>query len=160
MALKKPLPPGADAVSPSESARQIGFLIRKFYQKNQAIWQALCPDEAMTSVQSAALSVLLRDGPCTLTTLGRAAAMDPATTRGVVAPLPRRGLVSVIAAPAGRRHVIVELMPPGDYLGLMAEVMPQIAEATLTPLNPAERVALEYLLRKVTDGEPPTGSRP
>ena len=41
-----------------------------------------------------------------------------------------------------------------DYLESMAEVMPRIAEATLTPLNPAERVALEYLLRKVTDGEP------
>ena len=155
MASKKPLPPGADAVSPSESARQIGFLVRKFYQKNQAIWQALCPDEAMTSVQSAALSVLLRDGPCTLTTLGRAAAMDPATTRGVVDRLQRRGMISVIDDPADRRKVIVQLMPAGhDYLELMADVMPQIAEATLTPLNPAERVALEYLLRKVTDGEP------
>ena len=141
MASKKPLPPGADAVSPSESARQIGFLVRKFYQKNQAIWQALC--------------VLLRDGPCTLTTLGRAAAMDPATTRGVVDRLQRRGMISVIDDPADRRKVIVQLMPAGhDYLELMADVMPQIAEATLTPLNPAERVALEYLLRKVTDGEP------
>ena len=153
-AARKPLPPGADAASPSESARQIGFLIRKFYQKNQAIWHTLCPDQVMTSVQSAALSVLLRDGPCTLTTLGRAAAMDPATTRGVVDRLQRRGMISVIGDPADRRKVIVQLLPAAHtYLAAMAEVMPKIAEATLTPLNPAERVALEYLLRKVTDGE-------
>ena len=155
MASRKPLPLGVDELSPSESARQIGFLIRKFYQKNQAIWQRLCPDEAMTSVQSAALSVLLRDGPCTLTTLGRAAAMDPATTRGVVDRLQRRGMISLIDDKADRRKVIVQLLPAAHaYLDAMAETMPWIAEATLTPLNPAERVALEYLLRKVTDGEP------
>jgi hypothetical protein len=35
----------------------------------------------------------------------------------------------------------------------MAPAMPRIAEATLNPLNPAERVALEYLLLKVTGSD-------
>jgi DNA-binding MarR family transcriptional regulator len=138
-------------VSHAESARQIGFLIRKFYQKNQAIWQALCVDDQMTSVQSATLSVVHRDGPCSLTALGRAAAMDPATTRGVVERLRVRGMISLIGDAADRRKVIVQLEQPArDYLAAMASAMPRIAEATLNPLNPAERVALEYLLLKVT----------
>jgi len=135
----------------AESARQIGFLIRKFYQKNQAIWQALCVDDQMTSVQSAALSVVQRDGPCSLTALGRAAAMDPATTRGVVERLRVRGMISLIGDATDKRKVIVQLEQPArDYLAAMATAMPRIAEATLEPLNPAECVALEYLLLKVT----------
>jgi DNA-binding MarR family transcriptional regulator len=137
--------------SSAESARQIGFLIRKFYQKNQAIWQALCVDDQMTSVQSAALSVVQRDGPCSLTALGRAAAMDPATTRGVVERLRVRGMISLLGDATDRRKVIVQLEQPArDYLAAMADAMPRIAEATLKPLNPAECVALEYLLLKVT----------
>ncbi len=142
----------AEQTSPVEAARQIGFLIRKFYQKNQAIWQALCVDDQMTSVQSAALSVIQRDGPCSLTALGRAAAMDPATTRGVVERLRVRGMISLIDDPADRRKVIVQLEQPArDFLTAMGDAMPRIAEATLTPLNPAERIALEFLLLKVTD---------
>jgi DNA-binding MarR family transcriptional regulator len=135
-----------------ENTRQIGFLIRKFYQKNQAIWQQICVDDQMTSVQSAALSVVFRDGSCSLTDLGRAAAMDPATTRGVVERLRVRGMISLIDDPADRRKVIVQLEQPArDYLAAMAPNMPRIAEATLNPLNPAERVALDFLLRKVTE---------
>jgi DNA-binding MarR family transcriptional regulator len=149
MATKKPNTPPPDE---AESARQIGFLIRKFYQKNQAIWQQLCVDDQMTSVQSAALSVVYRDGPCSLTDLGRAAAMDPATTRGVVERLRVRGMISLIDDPADRRKVIVQLEPAArDYLAAMAPNMPRIAEATLSPLNPAERLALDFLLRKVTE---------
>ena len=140
----------------------VGFLLRKFYQKNQAIWQALCPDKQMTSVQSAALSVLHGGGPCTLTTLGRAAAMDPATTRGVVDRLRRRGMISLQSDPVDRRKVIVQLEPAAQaYFTAMAATMPRIEEATLAPLNPAERIALEYLLHKVTgtdkaaDTDPP-----
>ena len=153
VANRKPAKPADPLWEEHENARQIGFLIRKFFQKNQAIWQSLCPDKTMTSVQSAALSALVREGPCTLTTLGRAAAMDPATTRGVVDRLHRRGMIALIDDPADRRKVIVQLLPAAhDYLALVTRVMPGIADATLVPLNPAERIALEYLLRKVTGG--------
>ena len=135
-----------------EAAPPIGFLIRKFYQKNQAIWQALCPDQQMTSVQSATLTALAQNGPCSLTELGRAAAMDPATTRGVVERLRQRGMIALLGDPADRRKVIVRLEAAGaDYLAVIAPVMPRIAAATLKPLNPAERLALEFLLLKVTE---------
>jgi DNA-binding MarR family transcriptional regulator len=139
---------------PRKAAPPIGFLIRKFYQKNQAIWQTLCPDPQMTSVQSATLSALRELGPCSLTDLGRAAATDPATTRGVVERLRQRGMITLLDDPADKRKVIVRLAPPGlRFLATIDPVMPRIADATVAPLNVAERLALEYLLLKVTDAE-------
>jgi MarR family transcriptional regulator, lower aerobic nicotinate degradation pathway regulator len=132
----------------------IGFLIRKFYQKNQALWQAMCPDAQMTSVQSAALSSIQRLGPCSLTELGREAAMDPATTRGVVERLRQRGMISLLDDPADKRKVIVRLEPAAQrYLQTIAPVMPRITDGTLRPLNIAERLALGFLLLKVTEAD-------
>jgi DNA-binding MarR family transcriptional regulator len=132
----------------------IGFLIRKFHQKNQALWQAMCPDPQMTSVQSAALTTIRRLGPCSLTELGRAAAMDPATTRGVVERLRQREMIALFDDPADKRKVIVRLEPRGHrYLTLIEPVLPRISEATLAPLNVAERLALEFLLLKVTEAD-------
>ena len=108
----------------------------------------------MTSVQSTTLHALRRSGECSLTELGRAAAMDPATTRGVVERLRQRGMIALLDDPSDRRKVIVRLEPAGKkFLAAIDPVLPRITEATLTPLNVAERLALEFLLRKVTDVE-------
>ncbi len=130
----------------------IGYLIRKVYQKNQAIWQAMCPDPQITSIQTATLTVLDHLGPCSLTELGRAAAMDPATTRGVVERLHQRGMISLMDDSADKRKVIVRLEQPGfRFLAAIAPIMPRITDATLRPLNIAERLALEFLLLKLTE---------
>jgi MarR family transcriptional regulator, lower aerobic nicotinate degradation pathway regulator len=132
----------------------IGFLIRKVYQKNQAIWQSMCPDQQMTSMQSATLTVLDHLGPCSLTELGRAAAMDPATTRGVVERLHQRGMIALMDDPADKRKVIVRLEPPAlRFLEIISPIMPRITDATLKPLNIAERLALEFLLLKLTEAD-------
>ena len=142
------------AAGKSELTRHIGFLIRKFYQKNQAIWQQLSKDPQMTSVQYAVLTVLQRNGPSSLTEIGQEAAMDPATTRGVVDRLRARGMISLNIDSKDRRKVIVGILPPGsDFLHKMDPAMPQVADATLQPLNPAERLALEFLLLKVTNSD-------
>ena len=134
--------------------RQIGFLIRKIYQKNQVLWQSLCVDGQTTSVQAATLRVLLNLGPSSLTVLGRAAAMDPATTRGVVARLRRRGMISLASDARDRRKVIVAIEQPGlHFLRRMDRVMERIAAATLDPLTAAERRTLQALLLKVTAAE-------
>lgn len=131
---------------------EVGLLIRKFYQKNQAIWQARCIDPHMTSVQYALLNTVAKLGPSSLTEIGRHAAMDPATTRGVVDRLVARGMISAKPSKRDRRKVIVSLEAPArEHLAAMATVVPQIAHATLAPLNPAETVALKYLLDKVTE---------
>jgi len=132
---------------------QVGFLLRKAYQFNMAIWQSLCIDPQLTSVQTAVLAVLHDMGPCSLTTLGREAAMDPATTRGVVDRLRERGLIVLLDDMTDRRKVIAQLVEPGRRLfENMIPALAKISEQTMVRLNPAERVALIFLLRKMAYG--------
>jgi DNA-binding MarR family transcriptional regulator len=132
----------------------IGSLLRRVYQRNQSIWQALCIDDQVTSVQANALYVLAQMGPCSLTKLGAGAAMDPATTRGVVERLSRRGMIRLSGDEADRRKVIVDIEDSGRaFLKAMEPILDRIADETLRPLNVAERVALEYLLRTIADAE-------
>jgi len=134
---------------------QIGFLIRKLYQKNQIIWNELCLDDQITSPQAAVLFTLSRQGPCSLTELGRATAMDPATTRGVVDRLNKRQMISLQDDETDRRKVILHLDLAGrHFVEKMRPVIPQIADVTLSPLNVAEQVALHYLLVKLTQDDP------
>ena len=143
-----------DIATASDLGRHIGFLIRKIYQKNQGIWQALCPDPQLTSVQFAVLDVVLRKGPCSLAEVGRAAAIDSATTRGVVDRLRLRRLIALDSDSRDRRKVIVRLQPAGERMVRdMQPVLAGITEATWSPLNPAERVALRFLLLKATEDD-------
>jgi DNA-binding MarR family transcriptional regulator len=135
-------------------AQQIGFLIRKLYQKNQVIWNELCLDDQITSPQASVLFTLSREGPCSLTELGRATAMDPATTRGVVDRLHKRKMITLQDDETDRRKVILHLDEAGRlFVERMHPVIPSIADATLSPLNVAEQVALHYLLIKLTQHE-------
>jgi DNA-binding MarR family transcriptional regulator len=139
-------------------AQNVGFLVRKLYQKNQTIWQATCPDPQLTSVQFAALNTIFRMGPSSLAEIGRAAAMDAATTRGVVDRLRARDLLTLETTSQDRRKVIVKLEPAGEAIvQTMQATVQSIADATLHPLNPAERIALQFLLLKATDGAEPAG---
>lgn len=131
---------------------RIGYFLRKMHQKNQGIWQEHCPDKSLTSVQAAALTVLYYQGPCSLSELGAAAAIDLSTIRGVVERLHKRELVSLQTDEFDGRKVIVKLEPEGE--ALLTEIVPimrRIIDLTLVPLNPAERVAFEYLIQKLID---------
>jgi MarR family transcriptional regulator, lower aerobic nicotinate degradation pathway regulator len=141
--------------------KQVGFLLRKASQRNLTIFQKRAPVPSLTSVQAAALIVLLDESPCSLTTLGRAAAMDPATTRGVAERLSEKGWVSFVADKKDKRKVMVRLEKKGRQLALdLVPVLYAIAHETLEPLNEAERVALVYLLAKIANGsEQPDSER-
>jgi DNA-binding MarR family transcriptional regulator len=129
---------------------RVGFSLRKIHQKNQAIWQELCPDPSLTPVQAGALSVLYYQGPCSLSELGAAAAIDLSTVRGVVDRLRKRRLVSTKTDKRDGRKVIVRLEPAGEELIVqMMPIMRRIADETLKPLNPAERLAFEFLVQKL-----------
>jgi DNA-binding MarR family transcriptional regulator len=139
-------------------AQNVGFLVRKLYQKNQTLWQTTCPDPQLTSVQFAVLNAIFRMGPSSLAEIGRAAAMDSATTRGVVDRLHARDLVALESSSQDRRKVIVTLTPAGGaVVQTMQTTVQSIADATLRPLNPAERIALQFLLLKATEGTEPAG---
>ena len=133
--------------------KQVGFLLRKASQRNLTIFQKLAPVPSLTSVQAAALIVLVDHSPCSLTTLGRAAAMDPATTRGVAERLSEKGWVSLVSDSRDKRKVMVKLEKKGRQFALdLIPVLNRIADETLSPLNEAERIALVYLLDRVANG--------
>jgi MarR family transcriptional regulator, lower aerobic nicotinate degradation pathway regulator len=130
----------------------IGHLLRKAYQNHSAIFQNLCIDPQLTSVQLATLFAVSASGLSSLRDVGRAAALDPATTRGVVDRLKLRGLVVLSPDVNDKRKVLVDLSLAGHRL--VKEMIPcsrKIGEKTLEALNPAEQIALTYLLKKITE---------
>jgi DNA-binding MarR family transcriptional regulator len=129
---------------------QVGFLLRKAYQSHSLLFQRMCPDPQLTTAQFAVLCSIRDAGACSLTDIGRAVVMDPATTRGIVGRLQERKLVSLANDEIDRRRIIVDLNDKGR--ALLSDIIPHamaITEATLDPLNSAERIALLYLLSKL-----------
>lgn len=138
-----------------ELRKQVGHLLRKAVQKNQAIYSRLCVDPRMTSVQFAVMYVLEKHGPCSLALIGRHATIDAATTRDVVKRLEARGLVATRQDPEDKRKAIVTLEPDGQELvNAMRPRSQRVAELTMEGLTPAEQVALVYLLEKITAAPP------
>jgi DNA-binding MarR family transcriptional regulator len=132
--------------------QQVGHLLRRAYQRHTAIFQRLCPDPQLTSVQLAVLCALSERQASSLSEIGRAAAIDLATTRGVVERLEQRKLIALLADKTDKRKVIVVLEEAGRRL--LQEILPhahQITRQTTSSLNPAELVALDFLLRKLVE---------
>jgi DNA-binding MarR family transcriptional regulator len=140
-------------------SKQIGHLLRKAYQRHTAIFQKFCIDPQLTAVQFVVLCVIGENSPCFLTTISRAAALDPATTRGVVERLSKRNLITIAQDNVDKRRVVAQLQEEGRQL--MQDMIPyslKITDATMAGLSPAERVALEYLLMKIADLDEAQGS--
>ncbi len=129
---------------------QIGHLLRRAYQRHLAIFQANASDEQLTSTQFVTLCALRDHGPSNQTELVRATGVDQATIRGIVDRLKRRRLVEFLADAQDRRKVVVILTQDGERV--LEDMIPsarRISELTMGDLNPAERVALLYTLRKM-----------
>ncbi len=129
---------------------QIGHILRRVYQRHIAIFQQAIPDRQLTSVQFAVLVTVRDAGPASLTKVGEATAIDPATLRGVVSRLTERGLLLVADDPEDGRARLLTLTTSGDEL--LDRLVPsalEVSQATLKPLNCAERIALLYLLKRM-----------
>ncbi|HFF9781070.1 MarR family winged helix-turn-helix transcriptional regulator [Serratia marcescens] len=136
---------------------QVGHLLRKVYQRHVAIFQQNVGDSQLTAVQFITLCAVRDMGPSSLTELVQVTAVDQATIRGIVERLKARELITVTPDPIDRRKVVVGLTDAGG--ALLAETVPQaakITELTFGTLNPAERIALIFLLNKMLE-EPATG---
>jgi DNA-binding MarR family transcriptional regulator len=84
----------------------------------------------------------------------KATSVDQATIRGIVERLKARGLIDLSKDTVDGRKVVISLLPKGE--ALLEEMYPRaylISEKTVSRLNPAERVALLFLLRKIADDE-------
>ena len=127
---------------------QVGHLLRRAQQRHLGVFAAVIPE--LTTTQFAALARLVELGPVSQNQLGRAAAMDAATIKGVVGRLVARRLVETAPDPDDRRRLVVGPTPEGR--ALYARVVPQALEATrrtLEPLTPAEAAHFVALLRKL-----------
>ncbi|OLP45945.1 MarR family transcriptional regulator [Rhizobium oryziradicis] len=131
---------------------QVGHLLRRVYQRHLAIFQENAFDPSMTSVQFMTLCVLRDRGPSSQSELVRATAIDQGTIRGIIERLTARGLISLARDEQDGRKVIMALTPEADaLLDNMVPSAQTISELTMGSLNPAERVALIYLLKRLLD---------
>lgn len=136
--------------APYDFTEQVGHLLRKAYQRHMAIFQQQVGDAQLTAVQFITLCAVRDRGPSSLTELVAATAVDQATIRGIIERLKARELVDLGHDAQDKRKVIVHLSEAGrDVVERTVPLALEISEATLAHLNPAERVAMSYLLRKM-----------
>jgi DNA-binding MarR family transcriptional regulator len=147
---QRPQPPTADPTADYRLEDQVGYWLRRAYQRHMAIFAAVMSDLDLTSVQFAAL-VKLRDMKAvTQTELGRLIGIDRATISGVVSRLQKRGLLQFRLDPLDRRSRIVALTAAGEALLAAAlQRTDQVGDDTLAPISDAERAALREMLRKL-----------
>jgi DNA-binding MarR family transcriptional regulator len=129
---------------------QIGFLLRKAYQRNSTIFLSLVPGN-LTTTQFSVMRRIAVDGPMSQNLLGRSVAMDGATTKGVVDRLVKRGLLATRRDPDDRRRHQLSLTPEGE--ALIAEAVAaaaQVTADTLAPLSSGEQDTLLRLLSRIT----------
>ena len=127
---------------------QVGFLMRRAWQRHVAIFNAGIAE--LTPTQFAALAKTAEIGPVSQNELGRATAMDAATVKGVIDRLAARGLIATGTSPADRRRVMVSLTAAGR--AMLARLLPAaraITEKTLAPLTAPERERLLALLDRL-----------
>ncbi len=128
---------------------QIGFLLRKAYQRNSTIFLDLVPGK-LTTTQFSVMHRLAEDGPMSQNLLGRSVAMDGATTKGVVARLIARDLLATRRDPADRRRHLVSLTPRGvKLIDEAVDAAIRVTEETLAPLREREKETLLRLLAKI-----------
>ena len=139
-----------EPAEPYDVTEQVGHLLRKAYQRHLGIFSDIASDTLRTSVQFVTLCMLQAPGGCSQAELVRATAVDQTTIRGVVERLKARGLVELNKDAEDGRKVVIALTKSGS--AILEQMYPkarEITEATLANLNPAERLALNFLLRKM-----------
>jgi len=133
---------------------QVGHLLRKAYQRHIAIFQQQIDDPQLTAAQFATLCAINERERCAMSEIIKITSIDQATIRGVIDRLRQRRLISVSPDPDDRRKASISLTKEGQKL--VDRAIPRatnISEMTFRDLNDAERIAMIYLLRKMTGEE-------
>ncbi len=133
---------------------QVGYLLRRAYQRHLAIFQTHACDAHLTSVQFSTLCALRDGGAQSQGELVKATGVDQATIRGVIDRLKKRGLVALFKDAQDARKVMTALTDAGA--ALLEQMIPcasDITELTFGPLNAVERTALLYTLRRMLEDE-------
>lgn len=135
-------------------SEQVGHLLRRAYQRHVAIFQQTISDSHLTAAQFVVLCAVRQFGSCSLSEIVKVTAIDQATMRGIISRLKTRKVIKLSHDEHDRRKVMVSLTAAGA--SILDETVPAafaVSEATFGNLNPAERVAIVYLLRKMCELE-------
>lgn len=129
---------------------QVGFLLRKAYQRHQTIFS----ERMIGGLTATQFSMLFRlyqtPGPISQNALGRLVAMDAATTKGVVSRLQMQELITAERDTEDKRRYMLRSTAKGR--ALIQEALPVvigITEATLAPLTKRESETFLRLLAKL-----------
>lgn len=129
---------------------QVGYLLRLASQRHATIFQKHTIDQ-LTATQFTTLIRVAEHGDVSQNHLGRMAAMDVATIKGVVDRLKAKGLMQSAPDLVDKRRSIISLTAKGqDLIDDLKAAGLLITEETLAPLTQRERQTLITLLRKIT----------
>ena len=131
---------------------QVGYLLRRAYQRHLAIFQANAGDPPLTAVQFSTLCALKDNGPQSQGELVKATSVDQGTIRGIIDRLKARGLITFSKDREDARKVIVSITADGQHvLERMVPHAREVTELTMKRLNAAERMALLHTLRLLVE---------
>lgn len=131
-------------------SQQAGYLLRLASQRHATIFQKHISED-LTPTQFTTLIRIAEHGQASQNHLGRLAAMDVATVKGVVDRLRDKGLVKSTPDPTDKRRSNISLTYKGaEIVDTLIQDGLRISEETLQPLSPAEQLTLLELLRKLT----------
>ena len=129
---------------------QVGFLLRLASQRHSVIFQNMM-SHGLTPTQFSTLIRVAENEKVSQNQLGRLAAMDIATIKGVVDRLKAKGLLETKPDPEDKRRSTICLTEAGR--GLINQLKAdghQITKATLAPLSATEQRTLLALLKKIS----------
>ena len=144
--------PARRAASEYRLEDQVGFLLRRAYQRASSNLVDRIGAHDLTAPQFATLARLYERGPLSQNLLGRLVAMEPANIRDVVLRLKKRHLLATRRDPTDKRLILIDLTAAG--VALVEQLIPieiECTARTLAPLNAAERKQLYNLLSRLAD---------
>ena len=130
--------------------QQIGYLLRRAYQRHTAIFQQTVPASQLTAAQFVVMLTVRDRGPCEIAPIAQHTAIDEPSLRGIVERLKWRQLLNADHEPGDARRMVVSLTPAGQEL--LEQTVPfaqEITELTYGDLNAQERATLVALLHKM-----------
>ncbi|MDQ9022134.1 MarR family transcriptional regulator [Acinetobacter sichuanensis] len=131
---------------------QVGYLLRRVYYHHLSIFQQSLDETQLTSVQFATLYSINKLKECSQKELVTDTGIDQATIRGIIQRLKDKGLISQDPDHLDKRKVLIHITQQGkEELKQAIPIAETITDLTLESLNPAEQIALKYLLQKIIE---------
>ena len=129
---------------------QVGYLLRLASQRHVLIFQKHI-SENLTPTQFSTLMRIAEHGQMSQNHLGRTAAMDVATIKGVVDRLKVKGLVQSTPDLKDKRRSAISLTDEGKAMISQLKFDGNaITQDTLSPLKPSEQKTLLSLLKRMS----------